>query len=373
MTRKPRSTPKLRAPAPHQSGRVRVLESVAAPGATVKYIDQVVRHAPAGIEFVYFSWRQALTGKFDVFHVHWPEMLVRSRRKRHAIGRLILARLFLARLRRNGTPIVRTVHNLQPHHTLAAVQRRFLADLDHFTATHVLLNGCTPTPEGSRTALIPHGDYTEQFGRADHPTATPQRFLMIGRVEPYKGADSFIDVLERAGESGDEARIVGSASASMQADLLRRIDNWKRDDVTVSTRFAFVSDNDLAAEIRGAECVVLPYREMLNSGIALVSLSLGRPILAPRTCVNEELAREAGPGWVILYDGAFDDNALRLARDSLTAPRSAAPQLTGRDWVTTARKYADVFTEAATGRSTTTAERRSSAAGADARMKGADL
>ncbi len=323
--------------------RLRVLESVAAPGPTVKYVDQVVRYAPDDVAFSFFSWKTALFGRYEVFHVHWPEFLVRDKSPRRDKRKQLLFRLLLMRLTLFRTRVVRTVHNLQPHGGITPVQERLLARLDGITSTWVHLNGCTPSVPGSEVVVIPHGDYQEQLGVLPARDAVPGRFLFIGRIEPYKQVGRLIAAMQEAGRAGESLRIVGSAAAPLRAELETLLNQWPREDVNASARFAFVSDEEMVEEITAAECVVLPYSEMHNSGIALVALSLGRPVIVPDGCVNRALAEEVGDAWVLLFDGDFDAATIASARSQLARRSSVAPDLRGREWQKIAAEYARVF------------------------------
>ena len=89
----------------------------------------------------------------------------------------------------------------------------------------------------------------------------------------------------------------------------------------------------LAREVSAAELVVLPYRQMHNSGTLLLALSLARPVLAPWSESNAAIAEEVGPGWVFLYKSDFDAELLTGALDKVrAASRSQVPDLSQRDW-----------------------------------------
>src|SRR3712207_2143920 len=104
-------------------------------------------------------------------------------------------------------------------------------------------------------------------------------------------------------------------------------------DPRVSVSLGFLADDDLVAEVTAAELVVLPYREMHNSGGTLAALSLDRPVLVPDNPVNEQLAAEVGPGWVHRYAGELTAGHLVDAVTALrAAPPAAPPDLSGRDW-----------------------------------------
>ncbi|WP_345439130.1 glycosyltransferase [Microbacterium gilvum] len=322
---------------------VRVLESVAAPGPTIKYIDQVVRHAPADIKFLYFSWWRALLGRYDVLHIHWPEFLMRSRTPWARRVQRILFRALLLRLRLARTPVVRTLHNLEPHERGDEVEVRLLAKLDTLTTARVLINGADTGKLSSRDRVVLHGDYREQFSEIQKSESVPGRLLFFGRIEPYKSVPELIEAFEISAEPGSELRVVGKPTESTRQQIESRVERWGRADASVTTRLEHISDAEMVAEMTSAEAIVLPYREMHNSGVLLVALSLGRPVIAPRSAANDAIAREVGPGWVVSYDGDFDSAALSRALSELRQTNRAVPDLNARDWRTVAAGYAEVF------------------------------
>ncbi|WOF22366.1 polysaccharide pyruvyl transferase family protein [Microbacterium betulae] len=326
---------------------LRVLESVAAPGRTIKYIDQVVRYAPDDIVFTYFRWTHALLARYDVFHVHWPEFLIRSRKTWARAVQRILFRMLLLRLRLTKTPVVRTQHNLEPHERGDSMERRLLGELERLTTVRVLLNSATAVQPDEVVRVIPHGDYQEELGSFTAAEPRQGRLLFFGRIEPYKSVPALLDAFRDAAEEGDELRIVGKPSATVGAELEARVSAWDRDDAHVALRLEHVSDAEMVQEMTSAEAIVLPYSEMHNSGVVLVALSLRRPVIVPASEANEAIAREVGAGWVIQYEGRFDAEALRNALHQVRESERRAPNLSSRDWRAVAAAYADTFREAA--------------------------
>jgi beta-1,4-mannosyltransferase len=319
-----------------------VLESVAAPGSTTKFIDQVVRHAPTDVRFEFFSWRTALLGRYDVFHVHWPEFLVRGRNAPIRWMRRQLGAMLLRRLRRLGIPVVRTLHNLEPHERGSSSERRFLDGLDDLTTVWVVLNEATPSDRG-RGMLIRHGHYIDQFAEMKRSEPSAGRLLFFGRIEAYKGVTELVRAFSTVPDQALTLRLVGSAGLPLR-DELRAL---AEADPRIGARFEFVSDEEMVSEITAAELVVLPYREMHNSGVLLVALSLGRPVLVPASRSNDLIAQEVGEEWVLQYEGELDRGAIELALLRVRSSVSPAPQLGGRDWRTVGARYADAFRAAA--------------------------
>jgi beta-1,4-mannosyltransferase len=131
-------------------------------------------------------------------------------------------------------------------------------------------------------------------------------------------------------EPGCTLRIAGNPADAQMRTL---VEQACAADPRISALLQYVQDPTLAAEISEAELIVLPYREMHNSGTLLLSLSLSRPVLVPRTPNNVALADEVGPGWVFMYEGQLTaqvvEEGLRSAR---ATRRQADPDLSLRDW-----------------------------------------
>lgn len=332
---------------------VRVFESVPGPGPIVKFIDEIVRHAPTDMRFSYFSWPTALFGRYDVFHVHWPEFLLRQRSRPLEWAKHALFRLLLIRLKASRIPVVRTVHNVEPHHRGSEREAQLLARLDALVTVYVTMTEGTPTGSHGKTVLIPHGDFRESFAGLPRQEKVPGRILLFGRIQAYKGVIELIRAAEEVTQPGIEVRIVGSPTPEMRTAIEAELTKPNRRGAPVSVDLRTVSDDEMIAEMTRASLIALPYRDAGNgnSGVTLLALSLDRPVLVPRARLMELLADETGPGWINMMDteinGTHLEEAIQLVA---TLPPDAQPQLVGRDWVTIAESYAHVFRDAASAR-----------------------
>jgi hypothetical protein len=103
--------------------------------------------------------------------------------------------------------------------------------------------------------------------------------------------------------------------------------------INLDLRSGLIPDTELEAAIDWSDAVVLPYRDILNSGSAIFALSRSRPVLAPRLGSLIELQAQVGFEWIYLYDGNLTVNVLE---DFLAwirnRPSGGAPDLAAYAW-----------------------------------------
>ncbi len=181
-------------------------------------------------------------------------------------------------------PLVLTAHDVlprEPRPGQVAAQRRLYERVDavvvhseHGRARLVGEVGVDP----ARVHVIAHGALTPWEGLAEVPLARGLAavqgpvVLFFGLLRPYKGVDLLLEAWR--GIDGAELWIVGMPRmdlAPLQAAAARL--------PRVRLMPGFVTDGALGALMRRASLVVLPYREIEQSGVAFTALGAGRPLL----------------------------------------------------------------------------------------------
>ncbi len=328
------------------SRRLSVLQSFPTPRTTTNpFLSQLVDALPEDVTTTCFSWHAALFGDYQVFHVHWPEHLIRDQNPMRRYARRVLFALLLVRLRAARIALVRTVHNESPHEAMAYTDRRLLRSSDSLTAVWIRLNPRTVVPRPDQSVTIPHGHYRAWFSDHVVPDAVPGRLLFFGLIRPYKGVSRLLEAFSEIEDPSATLQVVGQiVPHPSAAKLLADIDGARDTDERISARLEYVADSELATAIGQAELIVLPYADMHNSGAALLALSLGRPLLVPRSVVTEDLAAEVGPGWVILYEGELNAADLgRALRQVRHEARRATPDLSRREWAQIGLRHRDAY------------------------------
>jgi beta-1,4-mannosyltransferase len=278
---------------------------------------------------VTFSWRTALLGTYDVFHVHWPENLPHGRSRSKSLVRRVLTRLLLVRLRLMKIPLVRTIHNLDRPSGRSRSEYRVLEHMAVRTTLAIRLNDETPVRRGLAFETIPHGHYRDWFARYARSAAIAGRLGYFGLIRRYKNVTHLVAVATTLPPTFS-LRVAGNPSSSELAD---EIESARAADPRITLSFHFLSDAELVEVVTESELILLPYTEMHNSGSVLASLSLERPVLVRDNAVNRALAAEVGDGWLHFYEDDLAASDVTAAYEEMSRrPPPAAPNLARREW-----------------------------------------
>lgn len=311
----------------------------------VRNLYAAVERAGADVEVL--TIRRLLAERFDIVHLHWPEWQLRTTPYPAMARRSMLFLLALAASRLRGARLIWTVHNLEPHEsTPPRATRLFFALLtsmvDGVISPSVAgvesLRRAFPRLAGSPTAVIPIGhlcgEYPENTTRERARGAlgledSDRVALFFGLVRAYKGVETlaarFSDL-----DADDLALLIVGRPADDRVSL--GLEQVTENDQRVRLRLGHVPDDEVAGFFLAADLVVLPYRQSTNSFVALLALSLDRPILAPTIGGFPELQQEFGPQWVRLYDGDLTATALDTALRAAADPPTTPPDLARLDW-----------------------------------------
>jgi glycosyltransferase involved in cell wall biosynthesis len=131
---------------------------------------------------------------------------------------------------------------------------------------------------------IPHG-LLDAVGHSVRPTRSPTRdrlvLLQFGKIKPYKGVDLLLEALTlvpREMRNRLDVRIVGKPY--MDTGGIEQFVNENELASCVTFRFEFVSAIEQEQLFTEADAIVLPYREIDASGVAMSAIARSMPVLA---------------------------------------------------------------------------------------------
>lgn len=243
------------------------------------------------------SWLSQNKGLVKIIHFHWPSYyysdpsLLRFTAK---VG-VFTARLVLARIL--GYKIIWTIHNLFPHE----MNYRFL----HFMARFSLAQICDAMLihfEGARSDikkhffrqrriyLVPHPNYIGEYpnsttkGEARRYLGLSGKsfvYLVFGLMRRYKGLEEVIAAfkgISSPDQNQEVLVIAGNDSSGVSGELRELIGDRKN----IHLYPRYIPNDEVSMFFNAADAVVLPYRKVYTSGIAILALSFGKLVVAPR-------------------------------------------------------------------------------------------
>jgi len=302
-------------------------------------------------------WRLLRCEKPHVLHV---QSLI-SQRKDWLL--LLLCRLLQVR-------VVLTVHNILPHEVRRGEGFLYflyyrLADalILHSERNRARLLGLLPDLNAGRVYHVPHGNYAEfrdleldqeeARARLDLPREG-EMVLFYGAIRPYKGLDLFLKLVKPVRAACPDAffAVAGNVLRGGRADYEKQIADLGIGEEELKVRFEYLSTEESIAYVCAADLVVLPYREIYQSGVLLFAYSFGRPVLATRVGSFPETIEEGRSGWLVDVGdvGGMEQALIRILQEpeTLAAAGRHARRLadTQHGWEGIARQTVQVYAAA---------------------------
>jgi beta-1,4-mannosyltransferase len=312
-----------------------------------------------GVQADGWSPERLWKGRYQLLHLHWPDLELLEAGRLRAAGRVarLLAYLLVARAR--GVRIVWTIHNLHSHERWHPVMEEvmwwWLTRLVH---GHISLTAAAQTAAYRRFPalrrrpghVVPHGHFRDFVPcsvtreEARRELEMPRDSVVVaffGRIRAYKNAEGLVRAFRALGD--DRLRLL-VAGRPEPAGLGERLAAAVAGDPRIRLRLEFIPTPEVQVVLMAADLVVLPYRDILNSGAAILALSFGRPVLAPALGSLPELQAQVGTKYLRTYSGPLTPDVLAGAIASLDSEaRPAQPDLSALDWPAIAERTLDAY------------------------------
>jgi beta-1,4-mannosyltransferase len=332
--------------------------------------EQLANHGIALIADAKFDvrWLRSHDGRQTTVHFHWPEFSYRPLPRLAGLRGTVRAwqdvarfgvRLVVARVLRYR--VVWTVHQVIPHESRGLSDRVAAALLA--TASNALIVHDEHTAglarrlpaRANKIVVVPHASYTGVYppgrGRTERRTAlglTWARFVFLsfGRIRGYKQLPLLLEAFAQTVEELPDVALV-IAGFPADRDAAAEVERAAASDRRIRPLIGFVPDADVAELFGAADATVYGRSDGGTTGVLLLSLSLGRPVVAARVPSYQELIGEDQAGWLFEPGSArsLAQTLIRAAEPIVATVRgrNALMQTAGRDWVEVGRRTAELI------------------------------
>lgn len=126
-------------------------------------------------------------------------------------------------------------------------------------------------------------------------------YLYFGFIRRYKGVDTLIKAFKHSDQLNAELWVVGNPANEDLEQELRRLST---EEENVKLTLEFIPEESVQQYLNMADVLVLPFRDILNSGSIYLGLTFGLPIITPRIgCIPSVVSNENEE---LLYDGSTE-------------------------------------------------------------------
>jgi beta-1,4-mannosyltransferase len=253
------------------------------------------------------KWLLANVQGVDFVHIHWPSFFYRDARRLRSLLKFAKFIFLLALVKARGARLVWTAHNLYPH------DKNCIPFLDTLARRIVVRQACRIFVHGRSAAnivsqefpsarkkltVIPHGHWIGFYENNVRKEEARMRlglpvdtyvYLFVGLCKPYKNVDGLIRTFQTAGLSA-ELIIAGKFQSPEYEKAIRELIARRPTGIRLFAQY--IPDESLQVFLKACDVVVLPYTDILTSGSAMLAMTFGRPVVAPRLGHLQEIIGE---------------------------------------------------------------------------------
>lgn len=287
------------------------------------------------IKVIEFSIANLFLKKFDIFHIHWPDAYINAPLHKALFNVIALGVIFTV-VRLGGAKIIWTVHNVEAHdrkhmylsYLLKLILLKSCDGLIYLSkySMHKHLEHNDKFSNSSRypKKIIPHGDYRaiyENSVKREDAMAylslkEKNTYLFFGMIREYKGYKDFINLAKKNPNSNF---IIAGLPGSEEIRSFITLNSPKN----LTFELRLVADKEVQYFFNACDFVVMPYKNLVNSGVIFLALTFNKTMIIPESEYTLELA-EQFDGSILNYTGSLEEVNL----DSLhTIPSKTAQMI----------------------------------------------
>jgi glycosyltransferase involved in cell wall biosynthesis len=312
-----------------------------------------------GVCIIPFSPIKTLYKSYDIWHMHWPaENVIRDNFFTTIIRFLCFFMLAMVS-KIKGAKLVWTAHNHKLHDPKHVIMEKafwklfpFFIDvtISHSKFAQNTLIEKKPILEKKRNHVIYHGHYRSWY-KDDLSKKGARKtlglslnefvFLFAGNIKPYKNVLKLVSLFKERERKREKLIIVGKPSSKV---LLKEINKFVKADNDILFFPGWIKDDDFELYFNASDLAVLPY-QILNSGMALLSLSFDCPVLMPSNPMLNEYQNIIGKDLICLYEKELNNNILSKTKKNIVDIDNPENNIEELDWSIIAQKTLEVYSK----------------------------
>lgn len=278
-----------------------------------------------GVDVQEFSFKRLFLMRYDIVHIHWPELYLNSHYLSKAIlyNVMLILGLLLGKCFNKKT--VWTVHNLKPHKIKyqrlnKLFWRCYLPLVDSVISlsksNEKLFFEKFSFKKKLNSAVVYHGLYEGYYENNISKDDAKKHFaidpsskvcLFIGQVKAYKNVEALVDIFNQNKLKDTVLIIAGKFESAEYYNKVKALAD-SNSNIIINNKFIF--DNELQHYFNAADLCVLPFKDIFNSGSVLLSASFNTPVLVPYSDNFMEYAELIGDNFIATYSEDINENLI---------------------------------------------------------------
>ena len=257
------------------------------------------RRAKVALNRARMRHHEITNGDFDLVHLHTFNMFTDW--------------IALRLLRKEGRPLVLSVHNVRPHErrgpqSIETLLHKYAYRVpDRIIVAHESLRSRLAKEFDlpvDRISVVPLPSPLVTMA-SDHPAEAPRELLFFGTMRRNKGIDVLLNAIAAIPRDAPLVfRFAGRGDHDLEELLIRHA----RTDPRIHVEIGWIPPDRQATLYARAWAVVVPYLPAFaaQSGTVRVAYSFGTPVIASDTGALGETIRQDGTGWLAKPGDARD-------------------------------------------------------------------
>jgi len=250
----------------------------------LKFKGEVVE-PPSFSNFFGLSW------KVKAFHFHWINFCLDCNLfKSCFLSFCFISYLLILKCLRVN--VIWTLHNTETftHHRKNVFVEKVLVYFLFKVVNNFIVHSqyqldTLPKAIARRCVYIPHHSYNESAVSSTEPN-----IAFFGAMTLYKGIDTLLEAIVKVQPKNKKIFLQGSSTNEVK-ELIASYHKNINKEVLLHIKYGFVEDCDLLELMSKCTVIVIPYKNITNSGTLVHALDFGKHVIIPNCKLTQEFVR----------------------------------------------------------------------------------